>query len=301
MDIARISPISPEDFLSTFIEPNRPVVVQDALVDWALAERWTPETLARDFGTETVPIYNKYFDLAALSTLEEYLEKEFDAPQRYQNIERPYVRWYTKLREVDFLWADSLFERFMDRWEPLSFLPKSGYVLPCAMPPRELDPRRDLFPAKGLFISGAGARTGLHVDPWGSDAVLCQLFGKKRWRMFSPALAVDLMVRGQCVDLESPDLSRFPRATMVKPTFEFELDVGEVVYVPHGWMHHVTTVTPSISITWNFVHAATKQALLRWIDEDQGTQVDEEIVRFFLGGLEGPRSRVGDFIRALET
>src|SRR3569833_2907397 len=89
----------------------------------------------------------------------------------------PYVRRYTQMREVRYFWDDEIFAKLRN----LSFIPKTDYILPYTVPGVVVSPVTAHFPAKGLFISPRGARTSLHVDPWGSCAILCQLYGSKRW------------------------------------------------------------------------------------------------------------------------
>ena len=72
-------------------------------------------------------------------------------------------------------------------------------------------PVEELFPAKAIFISGRGARTRLHRDPWASDAVLCQLYGSKQIVMFSPEQAQLLSDGESVVDIEDPDPKLFPQ------------------------------------------------------------------------------------------
>jgi hypothetical protein len=54
-----------------------------------------------------------------------------------------------------------------------------------------------------------------------------------------------------------------------------------VIYVPAGWFHHVVTVSDSISLTWNFVHASACRPFLEYLAS--GPPADEmDVVRFFL-------------------
>src|SRR5687768_3561731 len=169
MDIERVSAISPERFERDYLRVNHPVVVTDALAGWDLAGRWTPSYFRQEFGDQPAQVYNNYFDLQSMRPLGEFLDEYF-GKDTIDAIDLPYVRWYTRLRDVRFLWADKAFERFAGNWTPPYFLPTSDYLLPFS--PGRVDPRHAHFPAKGLFISPKGGKTGLQVDPWGSDAVL---------------------------------------------------------------------------------------------------------------------------------
>ncbi|HEX2826039.1 MAG TPA: cupin-like domain-containing protein [Burkholderiales bacterium] len=278
MDPQRLQNLSPERFATDFMARNRPVVVTDALDGWRLSERWTPDYLVEQFGDERVQVYNSYFDLKTVKKLGAYVRERFNRADGRPN--PPYVRWYTKLRNVDFFWADAAFEKMRGYWSRPYFLPAGDYVLPYAPAPEAADPTVDYFPARGLFISERGARTGLHVDPWGSDAVLCQLYGRKSWRLYSPDQAPLLSSGDAVADLECIDTERFPRAAEARPTYEFVLEPGETVYVPHGWYHAVHSDTDCISLTWNFVHRTNAAAFAQWLERPH-SKIDEDVVRFF--------------------
>ena len=296
MQIERLQKLSPDRFVSHYMAENRPVIVTDALDDWRLDELWTPEYLVREFRDEKVQVYNSYFDLKSVKKLGAYITERFNRSETRDN--PPYVRWYTKLRDVDFFWADAAFARMSRNWSQPYFLPASDYVFPFAPAPRSLDPTVDHFPARGLFISERGARTGLHVDPWGSDAVLCQLYGRKSWRLYSPDQAPLLQSEDKVVDIDEPDLARFPRALEARPTFEFFLDPGEIVYIPHGWYHIVHSTTDSISLTWNFVHRVGAGAFSRWLEQPR-SKTDDDILRFFFSPALGSQTVTSVLLKAL--
>jgi len=94
----------------------------------------------------------------------------------------------------------------------------------------------------------------LHKDPWCSDALLCQIFGRKEFVMYDPSQAPYLTNHGKLVDIEAPDLQMFPDFASARPTIQDTLEPGEIVLVPAGWFHHFNSVSDCISLTWNFVH-----------------------------------------------
>jgi len=289
--------LSREVFLDKFVSQNKPVIVRDALGSWRLDELWTPSYLVRRFGGQTVQVYDSYFNLTNLMTLGEYFRRYFGRTEGRGDSAKgpvPYVRWYTKLKDVDFIWADDAFRAFSANWETPYFLPQTDYVLPYVPSPRRASPVLDHFPAKGLFISGAGAKTGLHVDPWGSDAVLCQLYGTKRWTMYAPEQAPYLSCRGGVVDLDAPDHRTFPQFSRAEIACEFTLGPGHTVYVPHGWFHDVKTESDSISLTWNFVHSTTAATLLA-ILRGELSDSDSSILRFFFSPACGREASVADW------
>lgn len=287
MTIERVQGLSQEEFSKRYVEKNRPVIVTDALTDWKLAERWTPEYLAQKFGKKLVQVYADYFDLKTVCTLSKYLKDYFGKDTvPLQGKAVPYVRWYTKLRDVEFWWSDDVFAELAPNWGMPYFVPTTDYILPFAPAPKTVDPTVDYFPAKGLFISARGARTRLHIDPWASDAILCQLYGTKKWTAYSPDQVAYLKSGSEVVDPDNPDRQKFPDFDRAAPTYEFTLGPGETVFMPCGWYHHVVTETDSVSLTWSQVPGSGAEAFLGWLNQ-QNSEVDEGVVQFFLGSALG--------------
>jgi hypothetical protein len=133
-----------------------------------------------------------------------------------------------------------------------SWLPDSGYLFPRTR--GTVNAATHAFPAKGLFICGTGGRTRLHVDPWASDACLCQVTGSKRFLMYPPEAGALLSDRHAVVDPDRPDDTRFPRWRDATPALDEVLRPGDAIFIPSGWYHTAVALTDSVSITWNFVH-----------------------------------------------
>ncbi|HEX6804476.1 MAG TPA: cupin-like domain-containing protein [Terriglobales bacterium] len=261
--LERVQNLSVDDFIHEYLEKNRPVVITGAMRNWKALETWQPAALARRFGNEKVQVYGDLFRLAAISTLSEYLDRYF-AQQSAKPA--PYVRWYCHLSSDERVpWADEVFLKFRDDWARPSFFPSHSFVLPYCSASETIDPTCDWFPAKGLFISARGARTRLHADPWCSDALLCQIYGRKDFVMYPPSQAPYLMHDGKSVDIEAPDLQAFPDFPKARPVVSDTLEPGEIVLVPAGWPHHFNSVSDSISLTWNFVHVSRLKPFVTYL------------------------------------
>lgn len=208
------------------------------------------------------------------------------------------MRWYSKLKDVDFLWSDEVFARLSMDWTQPAFLPASGYVIPFCRPPATISVTEQRFPYKGLFFSGKGARTRLHRDPFGSEAILCQIQGRKHFAFYPPE--DDRYVRSGTVfcDPLAPDRDMFPEFAKARPAFEDVLAPGEIVFIPDGWFHDVTSLDDSISITWNFVHSARAQPFARILAESPKDR-EVDVVRFFLDGRLSPEAGVGDILSSV--
>ena len=73
--------------------------------------------------------------------------------------------------------------------------------------------------------------------------------------MYDPSQGPYLSNAGKTVDVEAPDEELFPQFSLAHPIVHDRLRPGEIVLVPAGWLHHFNSVSDSISLTWNFVHA----------------------------------------------
>ena len=284
----RRSALTEREFIEEYLVGNKPVIVTDAMASWPGMTHWSPAYLARELGSEKVQIYDDLFDLRDVTSLRAYLEEWFGrVPAAGRAV--PYVRWYTKLRDVDFAWADQAFAKLEGQWELPAFVPKSSYLLPFCPLSAEISPVRDRFPARGLFLSARGARTRLHRDPWASDAILCQVFGEKKLLVYAPDQARFLTSGTEIVDIDKPDLRTFPSFGKAQLSYNDVLRPGEVVFFPRGWFHHVSTLTDSMSLTWNFVHTSTWAPFFEYLAA--GPPASElEVIRFFVSGS-GPSPR----------
>jgi hypothetical protein len=280
-EVPRVSAIDlpVQRFLTEYVLQNRPVVVTGALGSWDIEHTWTPAALEGRFGEQRVQVYNNYFDLQTLMPLKRFLSQYFCKPEYDPAHYIPYVRWYTQLRDLKFCWADDVFRGLQSQWSLPAFLPETDYVLPLAV--GVANPVTDPFPAKGLFISPRGARTSLHVDPWGSCAVLCQLYGQKRWYFYAPDQARYVRNGAAVVDVTRPDRKEFPAFERAQLSAACTLKPSEVIYIPHGWYHQVECDSDSVSLTWNFVHRTTAASLISWLKEAPHSEFDQSVLRFF--------------------
>ncbi len=257
--VPRLEELTVEEFISNYVQRNQPVVVTGVMRDWKARAEWGPEHLAERFGTESVQVYGDLFRLARFMPLADYLAQYFNrgetAPDPGRPKSVPYVRWYCQLAGDDRVpWADSVFSRIQEDWACPKFFPTDSFALPFCSPSDRIDPSRDWFPARGLFISGQGARTRLHADPWCSDALLCQIYGRKEFVMYAPSQAHYLAKGEKFVDIEAPDHEMFPEFSRARESVRDTLEPGEILLVPSGWFHHFKSLTDSVSLTWNFVH-----------------------------------------------
>ena len=289
--VVRLPELTVEAFIAEYLEKNQPVIVTGATRDWKALEAWKPEQLAKRFGHEKVQVYGDLFKLANITPLSEYLDRYFgrtDTPDPSKSV--PYVRWYCHLSSEERVpWADDVFVSLEQDWARPDFFPADSFVLPFCAPSETIDPSRDWFPAKGLFISARGGRTRLHADPWCSDALLCQIYGKKDFVMYDPSQGPYLTNGARSVDVEAPDLEMFPNFPRSRETVRDTLQPGEILLVPAGWFHHFKSVTDSVSMTWNFLHLSRLEQFLAYLS--RGPE-DSELKQLSYAYFDSPGRRL---------
>ena len=97
---------------------------------------------------------------------------------------------------------------------------------------------------------GGPVKTQIHHDP--EHNLACVIAGRRRFVLFPPEQVVNLYIGPienppplSLVDLEAPDLERFPRfASALATAVECELEPGEALFIPRHWWHHVTSLDP---------------------------------------------------------
>ena len=104
--------------------------------------------------------------------------------------------------------------------------------------------------ADGSFwMGGPGTVTQLHMDR--AHNLYVQVVGRKRWQLYSPARSASL--RGRFVHWAASvsDLELVPEPFEARgdltPDYEFDIAPGEMLFLPYGWWHRVTTLEAAIA------------------------------------------------------
>ncbi|MCI1005463.1 cupin-like domain-containing protein [Herbaspirillum sp. C7C8] len=102
-----------------------------------------------------------------------------------------------------------------------------------------------------FWLGPAGCITPLHCDY--DDNVFAQLWGKKRVWLAPPhhdqylyPKQANAILFGSPFDPDHPDLERFPLARQAALVC-CEVQPGEMLYIPAGWYHQVSSLTFSLS------------------------------------------------------
>jgi hypothetical protein len=107
-------------------------------------------------------------------------------------------------------------------------------------------------PTVSIWIGNRTVATA-HFDF--SNNIACSLVGRRRFTLFPPEQLPNLYVGPleltpagtpvSLVDLEAPDLARFPRfATAIETAETATLEPGDAIYIPFHWFHAVDSLAP---------------------------------------------------------
>ncbi len=277
--ISAIEMPSADEFVKKYISQNQPVIVKGLDFD---ADEFEPENLKAKLGDLTALLYGSLFDLEDIVTLSDYIDDWFNIPGAMEeNV--PYVRWYNKLKDVEFAWGDEAFQRLASTWRTPHCLPKADFLVPVSAAGAGTNPVCDAFPYRGLLVAARGARTRMHRDPFCSDAVVCQFYGTKEVALYRPERASELTKAadgtsfGGFVDVREDKLDSLSAI----PDYHGFLRPGEMVYIPHGWLHDVIVTEDSVSITWNFVHSRGAKEFSNYLVSQSDGDPELEILQYF--------------------
>jgi jumonji domain-containing protein 7 len=213
-----------------------PILITDGLAGWP-AMRWTPTTLAARVGDKAVNVrvsltgsYRKHPDGTPVDPANDFelANVSFaDATDCIVSSGPAAPKYYVSQQNFDQQFAELLGEVKFQR-----------PVVPGSI---------------NLWFGSAGTITPLHFDA--SNNFYAQVFGSKVWTIFAPDDMRYLypypdasrMAHVSSVDVEAPDLERYPLYARARP-ITFTVRAGELLFLPAFWWHHVTSTSVSISV-----------------------------------------------------
>ncbi|HYX35607.1 MAG TPA: cupin-like domain-containing protein [Oligoflexus sp.] len=239
MLIDRVRGIPYQDFLRLYVLPRKPVLIEGAIDHWQ-ARQWTPENLAERLYQTPIRFRSEQGNIEGLCG---------PLIERVLSGQEPglYLRNIDLSRDLPQLIPDVTPNLNYARtdWRSTRLLPHHWLVRPGL---------------QELFIGGKGTKFPvLHVDYWGMDAFLSQIYGEKELILFGPDQSPYLYQNQKNPLLSDinhvlePDRERFPLFGNANP-IKLIMKPGDTVYNPNGWWH--TTQTNELSITiiqavWN--------------------------------------------------
>lgn len=241
--IERRADLSGPAFLSEYVAPGRPVILEGALAACPALKLWTPRRLKDLAGDRTVRVKGGY--VASLQSSEMKLGDYIDLIEgaHIGSEPPPYLHDFPLLSMVPALRHDL---------EPF---------------PRELfSPmyRAKWWEFTQFFLGAKHSLTPLHFDCLETQNLFFQVYGEKRWILVHRDDARYCYLRDwrwSPVNVEDPDFDKHPDYRNARP-MECTLGPGDILYVPPGTLHQVRGrgVSISFNIDWH-----TRMSALRGV------------------------------------
>ncbi|KAH7464682.1 F-box protein [Phytophthora ramorum] len=237
------------DFKRDFEGPNVPVIITDAIDDWAALDKWTDEYLAQVCKGKTFyaggfqfPIH-KYFNYCRTLLDDQPLfvfDKEFAA--KVPQLAEDYV--------VPEYFREDYFSLLGEEKRP-------DY--------------------RWLIIGPKKSGSGFHIDPNATNAWNGVIRGSKKWIMFPPGQGPPGIHPSEDGSEVSAPVSlmewfvTFYKQVQKLPAHLKPLEgicrEGETMFVPHGWWHTVLNLDECVAMTQNFVSSGNVKSVLEFLTE----------------------------------
>eukprot|EP00127_Corallochytrium_limacisporum_P000554 Clim_evm10s18 gene=Clim_evmTU10s18 len=246
--IPKVKGLSVEEFHSRYGQPNKPVVLQDAMDEWAIKESWAVD------GSAIVSENN-----ASKSWLETYAKEVLFEAEGAQIALADFLTYSRTCIEESPLYL--FCKDFIKRAPKMA----EGWEVPPYF-------RRDLFAVLGerrpdyrwLIVGPARSGSTFHKDPNATSAWNAVVKGRKLWVMFPPSVkAPPGVIPSEDGSNVSTPLSvlewfdqYYPLCADLPPheqPIECICEEGELMFIPHGWWHAVLNLDFSIALTQNYV------------------------------------------------
>ncbi len=249
--VVRITAGESDLLYTDYISENRPVIIDGLADSWPAKKRWTRSWLKANHGQAQVPV----LDIQQMQVLDMTLAQYLD--QLEAGVDRLYLIDWSLPKTRPELLLD-LKQVDMARIDWLS-LKEGGSYWPT------------------LFIGPKGSFTGFHVDTFGSHAWNTVLWGKKLFLLISPQDIATLEEAGNqspetfkqalTGDIFYRDVAQIPGMTQITPQLA-QLEAGQTLYTPEGWLHTVINLEDTLAVTGNWVDECCRSNAFAELEPD---------------------------------
>jgi hypothetical protein len=217
LPIPRVETLATGEFRSSYLEPNRPVVIKDLASSWPALKKWTPQFFATEYGSLPVKVYDSSFARSGTSYMsslrkvpfKEYLDLMLTSSMDLRLFAFN-IFWQAPELKQDILWPDMT----------------QGFS------------KKFIF----MFFGCKGSVTPLHYDPDLPHLLHTVLYGKKRVVLFANEESNNLYKHPfntrSYVDVDHPDFSKFPRLQEATG-YQAIIHPGETLFMPSGYWHYM--------------------------------------------------------------
>lgn len=253
-EIPRIKTITKEDFVAQYLKPQKPVVIEKLIEDWPAYEKWSLDYIKQMAGDKTVPLYDnrpisskyKFNEPHLHMKMAEYIALLKSQPTKYR------IFLYHLMKEVPLLQKDF-------------FYPKIGLKIIKQLPM--------------LFFGGENSKVFMHYDIDFANILHFHFHGKKECILFPPSESKYLykvphaLITREDINFNDPDFEKFPVLKKARG-YITHLNHGETLYMPEGYWHQMTYLTPGFSMSLrgvprsatNLSKAVYNLAFMRYFD-----------------------------------
>ncbi len=250
-----------------------PTVITGGMDDWSSIDTWTsPDRLADLLGEDSTVFCRKVVQDAVTYT-EDFIPYRFGdfLHEVYSIGESDHYLTQALVFEPEGILRKAIRDSFPGLLQVLA--------QDCALPPF-IEPHEF---AEGIMWMGSGEQvTPLHYDP--AENLNCTIMGRKRWILFPPDEAENLMVDGNTgkdgmlSNMDDLIAGGEWRGGPVKVAYDVETAPGQILYMPAGWSHHVLSCRePSAAINFWFIDHTwpTFKQYAHWQSRDRYGYADE--------------------------
>ena len=243
VEIPRVSDVSFEMFQQIYKE-RKPVIITGVDFGKCLESWKDPSYLKEMMGEQKVSVHvtkntnldflNKNFQFQVMPA-SHFVDKLFDQ----ENKEKYYFRSLGENVRKD---VSDIFSSYPQI--------SQDFVVPSIVPMA-----KERYFSSCLRFSSKQIRMWTHYDIM--DNILCGIVGRKKITLWSPDQYPNLYVNessSHVLDIENPDLEKYPNFANASPRYESILNPGEFLFLPACWFHNVITLDSCISINIFFKH-----------------------------------------------
>ncbi|TPN87596.1 cupin-like domain-containing protein [Aquimarina algicola] len=252
--IPRVKKITKEKFLNEYVKLQKPLVIEELITDSVAYKQWSLDYISQLAGEKIVPVYDdrrinsdqKFNEPHSNMKLSAYIELLKEGSTNYR------IFLYNLLKEVPELQNDFDYPDI-----GLKFLKKLPF----------------------LFFGGSGSKVFMHYDIDLANIFHFHFHGKKQCILFPPSETRYLykvphaLISHEEIDFNNPNFDQWPALQHAKG-YVTELKHGDVLYMPEGYWHQMTYLTPGFSMSirslpkkvTNFTQATYNVFLLRHFD-----------------------------------
>jgi hypothetical protein len=227
--VDRVKTISPSDFVENYVKPQKPVVIEQLTHEWPAYRKWSLSYLKETAGDLEVPLYDnrpasakdKFNQSHAQMKLKDYVDLLKKGPTDYR------IFLFNMMKEVP-----ELQNHYM--------MPKLGIKFLKKLP--------------FLFFGAENSSVFMHYDIDFANILHIHFEGQKRCIIYPPSETKYLykvpnaLISLNEIDFNQPDFKKFPALAKAKG-YEAYLEHGEALYMPEGYWHNMTYLTPGFSMS----------------------------------------------------